>query len=334
MSETLAAPRSEGCVHVLPSRELPDIGQDIRQHLLGPPPRSIPCKYFYDDRGSRLFERLCETSEYYPTRTEDALLRDHAPEIISKTGPAQILELGSGNSHKTRHLLDACEQQELECCYAPFDVSKGVLLDTSATLRAKYGWLDVAPLLGDYNAGLKNLPRCADGRLFVFLGGTIGNLRQEEAYSLLCDIRDCMQGGDHLLLGADRAKETDVLNAAYNDTQGLTADFNLNMLQVLNREVGANFKRERFSHHARYNESLEQVETHLISEQDQEVRFESLDETLRLFQGEKILTEISRKFTYRGLHELLESCGLQVDAHYQPANRYFSLVLAGLPKSG
>jgi len=294
-------------------------------------PRSIPCKYFYDAHGSELFERICRTEEYYPTRTEEALLRRHAVEIIKHVCPGQILELGSGSSRKTRHLFDACEHHELECSYAPFDVCESMLLDASSSLRQEYSWMRLQPLVGDYNAGLEHLPECGETRMFVILGSTIGNMERDVSRRLLDDVCSQMRSGDCLLVGADRVKDPQVLHAAYNDAEGVTSAFNLNVLSVLNREMDADFRPEHFEHQATFNADLQQIEIRLVSQRCQEVKLQNLDVAFTLEAQETILTEISRKFTYEGINALLEESGLEVDRHYQPSNGYFSLVLSRLP---
>jgi L-histidine N-alpha-methyltransferase len=203
---------------------VPDLAKDVLDGLLQLP-RTLPPKYFYDVRGSQLFEQICTTPEYYPTRTEDKLLANYGKDIIEKTKPEQILELGSGNSQKTRRLFDACTSIDHACEYAPFDVCEPMLEETAEKLQSDYDWLTVKPLLGDYHAGLGNLPDIDGIRLFIFLGSTIGNFTPEETNIFFSEIRQCMKPGDYFLLGADRVKKKFVLDAAYNDAQGITAEF-------------------------------------------------------------------------------------------------------------
>ena len=197
-------------------------------------------------------------------------------------------------------------------------------------LRKKYQWLEIMPMVGDYHAGLGNLP-VADGvSMFVFLGSTIGNFNPDESRAFIGEIRSCMHPGDYLLLGADRVKDEEILNAAYNDAEGLTARFNINVLKVLNREIDANFDTGNFSHQASYNSDLNRIEMYLVSEIDQIVRFRELGFSISLGEGEKILTEISRKFTYRELEAMIHGSGLEIVRHFEPENEYFSLILARL----
>lgn len=317
------------CLQVRPTRRIPDVIDDVRNGLMRPP-RTLPPKYFYDEYGSWLFDRICETDEYYPTRTEDALLSRHSAEIIKQALPVQIVELGSGTSRKTRRLLDACETHSHPCSYAPFDVCEEMVDQVAAELRDKYHWLEVMPLVGDYHAGLGNLP-VEDGiSMFVFLGSTIGNFTPDDARDFIGEIRSCMHPGDYFLLGADRVKDERILNAAYNDADGLTARFNLNVLKVLNREIDANFDTGNFSHQALYNHYLNRIEMYLVSKIDQIIRIRELGSSISLGEGEKILTEISRKFTYRELEAMICGSGLEIVRHFEPENKYFSLILSRL----
>ena len=315
------------CEWVEPARAVPDLAEDVRAGLLEPP-RSLPPKYFYDVRGSQLFKRICETPEYYPTRTEDKLLGNHGKTIIEQTQPEQILELGSGDAQKTRRLFDACEKINHTCHYLPFDVCEEILENTANQLQSDYNWLTVSPLVGDYYAGLTNLPESEGRRLFVFLGSTIGNFTPDGARNFIAEIKQCMKTGDYFLLGADRIKDPDILDAAYNDTEGITAEFNLNILQVLNRELGADFDVSAFKHKAEFNTSEERIEMHLISNTEQEVHINDLNETILFKQGDGILTEISHKFTPYRIENLLKQCDLEIVQHHEPEDQFFSIILA------
>ena len=315
------------CMPVAPARQVPGLADDVREGLLEPP-RSLPPKYFYDERGAALFNRICETPEYYLTRTEDALLRQCSADIIALTRPDYIIEPGSGNSAKTTRLFDACERDGHTCTYLPFDICEAALTEAAGKLQAEYRWLDVRPLLGDYHAGLDHLPDLAGVKLFLFLGSTIGNFTPREARAFINGIWQRMEPGDFLLLGADRVKDPAVLNAAYNDAQGITALFNLNVLEALNRELGANFRTDNFAHFAVYNNELNRIEMYLVSLLDQRVTLDSLGAGFSLAGGERILTELSYKFYSDDLEALLEESGLKTVRHIEPGNRYFSLVLA------
>ncbi len=219
------------CTVVEPTRSVPNLMEDVEAGLFAEN-KHLPPKYFYDDRGSELFDQICDEPEYYPTRTEDALLRDSAKKIIKQTMPRQILEFGSGTSRKTVHLLQACEALGCAPTYVPFDVCDDIIIKSSGGLQKRFPWLDIVPISGDYTAGLGNLPTGEGPNLFLFLGGTIGNFAEPDARKFLTEARDIMQDDDYLLIGADRVKEPSRLHAAYNDAAGITAEFNLNLLEV------------------------------------------------------------------------------------------------------
>lgn len=329
MQQTLSAVHNNKtvCQVLKPDHRIPDLIEDARTGLLEPP-RSLPPKYFYDARGSVLFEQITVTPEYYPTRTEDNLLERHAVEIIQHARPHQILELGSGSSRKTRRLFDACAELDRPCNYAPMDVCEHALLQAADELGQDYDWLQVQPIVGDYHGGLAHLPAYAGRRLFVFLGSTIGNFENDAACHFMDEIAAVMQPGDSLLLGADRVKDPAVLEAAYNDAEGMTAAFNLNLLEVLNRKLDADFVRDQFQHKAIYDTDRQRIEMRLISTEDQTVHLMKLAAAIHLRAGEHILTEVSHKFTPERLQQLINGCGLEVQQHYQAGNQYFSLLLA------
>lgn len=322
-----AGPTSITCERMQPTRAVASLSDDVAEGLFSAP-RTLPPKYFYDERGSLLFDRICDVAEYYPTRTEDALLRAIAGDVIDAARPECIIELGSGMSRKTRHLIDACVKHGRLPRYAPVDVCDEVLLASGEALRAEYPGLEVHPMVGDYTAGLGNLPRSMERNLVVFLGGTIGNFAPDAARDFLHELRAFMAPGDHLLLGADRVKDPDVLHAAYNDNAGITAAFNRNVLRVLNRELDADFDLNAFEHYAHFNPLESQIEMHLIAMRDQRVHMRGLDRTIEFHEGDNILTEISRKFTRAQLEALLAEAGFAVAEHYESSDPKFSLVLA------
>ena len=315
------------CQPVRPTKSMPSLIDDVAAGLFSAQ-KQLPPKYFYDDRGSELFDRICDEPEYYPTRTEDALLKQSADHIIATVEPSRIIEFGSGMSRKIRHLFDACSKLECYPTYIPFDVCDDVMIKSGEQLAETYSWLNVAPLSGDYTAGLGNVPISAGRNLLMFLGGTIGNFPEEEAVTFLSELRDLMGSDDQLLIGADRVKQPDVLHAAYNDVAGVTAEFNLNLLDVLNRELGATFDRSNFEHYAFYDPRKNQIEMHLVCMHDQKVWFEKLQRTLEFKEGEAMRTEISRKFTRETLEQMLSSAGFKVVSHYEASAHPFSLVLA------
>ncbi len=315
------------CTLVPPAREIPSMHEDVKEGLLDQP-RTLSPKYFYDDYGSRLFDAICDTHEYYPTRTEDALLARHATEIIAAHRPEHVVELGSGAARKTRRIFDACESESCPAQYWPFDVCHAMVMDSARQLVDEYDWLTVNGLVGDYLGGLHHFPHFEGRSLYVFLGGTIGNFEHEQAVQFLSELRNNMDAGDMLLMGADRVKDHDVLHAAYNDSDGITAEFNLNVLRVLNRELEADFDLNAFDHHAYFNAEASQIEMHLVAIEDQSVEVGALDATITFNSGESILTEISRKFTPESLEDMLNEAGLKLKRHFEPDNGYFSLVLA------
>jgi len=312
---------------VPPARAISSIAEDVHTGLFNEP-RILQPKYFYDERGSQLFDQICDTPEYYPTRIEDALLAEHAESLIRSVQPESILELGAGTSRKTRHLLDACDARRCYPVYEPFDVCQEVMEESGAGLIDKYEWLDLKILVGDYTGGLDNLPVSSDRRLVVFLGGTIGNFPEGEALTFLREVYAMMGPEDRLLIGADRLKEPELLHAAYNDKSGLTAAFNLNVLSVINRELEADFDLNGFEHYACFNPNKSRIEMYLVSMGTQQIRIEGLDATLTFSDGDHILTEVSCKYTRKRLETLLVDAGFEVEAHHEGATQDFSLVLA------
>ena len=315
------------CLRVIPSRRVPTLAEDVRSGLLDEP-RSLPPKYFYDARGARLFEKICTLPEYYPTRTETALLRSAGRTIIDNVRPQRILELGSGAATKTRLLFDACESLDLGTVYAPFDVCEDMLQRSAAGLVRDYPWLEVTPLIGDFSAGLAGLPPQPGSTLYVFLGSSIGNFTPAAAVEFLRDIRAQMHAGDALLIGFDRFKNAAILHAAYNDSAGVTADFNRNLLHVLNGELGADFNPAAYRHEALVNPVARRVEMYLVATTRQSIWLSALHCRLRLAAGERILTELSHKYDRRDIGRLLTAADLAASRHFTPANEWFSLVLA------
>lgn len=315
------------CVNVEPERAINTLEQDVVEGLFSKP-RNFSPKYFYDKRGSDFFDRICETSEYYLTRAEHDLLKQNADVIVQTALPDHIVEFGNGTSRKTRALLDACERLGIGCTYWAMDICGEMLKECAHELRREYPWLKVNVLVGDYSAGIANIKLPAGRKLAMFLGSTIGNLDQCEAIGFLCEIRRLLGDGNTLLFGADRVKPRELLNAAYNDAQGFTACFNLNVLEVLNRELNADFSLENFTHHAFFNEGKSRMEMHLVSRKRQEISFGALGHSIRMERGETIRTEISRKFEKKDIDSLLGSSDCEVLHHFTSADEGFSLVLA------
>ena len=258
-------------------------------------PKWLPPKWFYDKRGSELFEQITELPEYYPTRAEREALTEHAADIAAITGAKTLVELGSGYSDKTRLLLDALHRQGTLARFVPLDVSESALRAAARAMDTDYPDLEVHAIVGDFTAHLDRLPAC-DGRLVAFLGGTIGNLMPAERARFLTCLRDVLHPGEWLLLGTDLVKDTDTLVAAYDDSAGVTAEFNRNVLLVLNRELGADFDPEAFTHVALWDADREWIEMRLRAERDLVVRVPAIDLDVRFAAGEELHTEISAKF--------------------------------------
>lgn len=295
-------------------------------------PKMLPPKYFYDDHGSRLFDAICDLPEYYPTRTEYALLERIAGPIVRETRPSHLVELGSGASRKTRVLLDALCAQRPDACYVPIDVSEAMLRRSAAALRADYPELRIHGIVGDYDHHLRHSPP-AQRRLVAFLGSTIGNFTPLQAVSFLRALGGQMARGDHLLVGLDLVKPIPVLEAAYNDAAGVTAEFNRNVLRVLNRELAADFDLERFDHVAFFNGEEEQIEMHLGARDSHRVYLRGLDLKVDFARGETIRTEISRKFRPETAQAMLAQGGFALQAWFPSPDGYFALALAGVSPS-
>ncbi len=291
--------------------------------------KAVPPKYFYDDRGAQLFDAICDLPEYYPTRTEHALLQAVADQVIARTAPSHLIELGSGASRKTRVLLDALTRARPGACYVPMDVSEQMLRRSAAALRGAYPRLRVHGIVGDYERHLRHFPP-AERRLVIFLGSTIGNFTDAEAIDFLRALTRHLSVGDRLLLGLDLVKPAAVLHAAYNDRAGLTAEFNLNLLRVLNRELDATFDLTRFDHVAFFDPAQAQIEMHLRARDAHQVRIDALDLHVGFAAGETIHTEISRKFTRASAEAMLTAAGFALDTWYTSPDDYFALALAAV----
>jgi L-histidine Nalpha-methyltransferase len=302
------------------------LARDVREGLTQSP-KSLPPKYFYDAAGSKLFDRICDTPEYYQTRTEQALLERVAEDIVGTLAPSHIVELGSGAARKTRVLLDALGRSGRGGHFVPFDVSEGMLRASAEKLLGNYPWLQVHGIVGDYEQHLAHIPS-GERRLFVFLGGTIGNFERDAAVAFVRRLRDCMRPQDQLLLGFDLVKSERVLHAAYNDAQGITGAFNKNVLAVLNRELGADFDLSRFSHVAFYDATTSQIEMHLESQCAQRVHVARLGLDVSFAAGERMRTEISRKFTRAAVVDLLERSGQELVSWISAPDDYFALALS------
>lgn len=288
---------------------------------LSAPRKTLPCKYFYDARGSELFDRICELPEYYPTRTETAILRDRIDEIaeVMPFGAA-LIEYGSGSSTKTRLLLDRLDDL---AAYVPVDISGSHLLRSAWRLRARYPRLSVRPVCADFTQPF-NLPDLDDRpRVVFFPGSTIGNFGPEDAVDLLAGMADVAGPGGGLLIGVDLLKSPEILIPAYDDAAGVTAAFNLNLLARINRELGGTFDLDAFSHRAVFNDDLGRIEMHLVSEIEQVAEVDGTP--FRFAEGETIHTENSHKYSREQFAALAARAGWRVDTVWTDPAELFSV---------
>jgi L-histidine Nalpha-methyltransferase len=291
-------------------------------------PKSIPPRYFYDRLGSQLFERICQLPEYYPTRTESKILERYATEIARITQARELVELGSGSSTKTRLLLDAYQSLNGFLDYLPIDVSDSILKATADSLLADYSNLKIRGQVATYTQALQQLQNSAGGkRTIIFLGSSIGNLNPQQCDRFIDEISLALNSQDYFLLGIDLQKSPEILEAAYNDSQGITAEFNLNMLQHLNWRFEADFDLSLFRHQAIYNQIENQIEMYLICQQAHTVRLKHLDLVVDFAVGEPILTEISRKFDLKETSDYLSSKNLRAIQQYTDDQQWFGLLL-------
>lgn len=291
-------------------------------------PKTLPARYFYDSKGSQLFEQICQLPEYYPTRTEASILEQCAVEIVNQTKADELIELGSGSSSKTRILLDAFQRLNRTLYYTPVDVSGSILKASAYNLLADYANLKIRGKVATYGQALQELQNSFLGtRMIVFLGSSIGNFNDSECDRLIEQVTAALNPGDYFLLGIDLQKPLEILNAAYNDAQGVTAAFNLNMLQHLNHRFQGNFDLSLFKHQATYNQIENQIEMYLISQQAQSVTLENLHLTIELEEGEAILTEISRKFNLEQMQSYLGDRHLKPIQSYTDSQQWFGLLL-------
>jgi L-histidine N-alpha-methyltransferase len=301
---------------------------DVRAGLCAYPKELLP-KYFYDERGSRLFERITELPEYYPTRAERQILNRRAGEILDVAGsPETLVELGSGSAAKTRHLLSAMRDCDSLGTYVPVDISEEITKRTAAELVDEYPGLDVRGLVCDFEQHLERIPDGDGARMIAFLGGTIGNLYPRQRHAFLERIASLLGPGDHLLLGTDLIKDRTRLEAAYNDSAGVTAEFNKNVLAVLNNQLGADFDLDAFEHVARYDEEAERMDIRLRSLADQDVRIDDLDLEIGFAEDEEMRTEISTKFTRERIESVYAGAGLELRGWFTDEAGDYALSLA------
>jgi L-histidine N-alpha-methyltransferase len=294
------------------------------------PFKEIPPKHFYDARGSALFEQICELPEYYPTRTERQILEAQADAIAEETGAAELVELGSGSAEKARILLDAMARQGELRRYVALDVSEQALRQAARELVSSYEGLLVDGVVADFERHLDSVPeRDGGSRIVALLGGTIGNFPPGSRRRFLRAIARLLGPEDRFLLGTDLVKDTDALEAAYNDSAGVTAEFNRNVLHVINRELDGDFVAEEFAHVAFFNREHEWIEMRLRSRQAQTVGIGALGLQVNFQAGEEMRTEISAKFTRERVEAEFEAVGLSLERWYTDPRELFALSLAG-----
>ena len=302
------------------------LAADVRRGL-GTRPRSLPPKYFYDARGSQLFDEITRLPEYYLTRAEAGLLDEWAPALMRSLAPREIVELGSGFSSKTRRLL-AARERDRPLRYLPVDVDETTVAAAADQLVSDDPSLEVHAVIGDFERHLPYVPPAVGQRLVLFLGSTIGNLVPDARHALLGHVRALLGPRDRFLLGLDLVKDVQTLEAAYNDTAGVTAQFNRNILNVVNRSLAADFQPDAFRHHAWFNAAESRVEMHLVSDTAQTARVRDLGLVVDLEPGETIWTESCYKFTRPMVNTMLEAAGLTLDGWHTDAAERFALVVA------
>ncbi|MEO5509555.1 MAG: L-histidine N(alpha)-methyltransferase [Longimicrobiales bacterium] len=287
------------------------------------PQKELPPKYFYDQRGSELFEAITRLDEYYPTRTESALLESFAAPWMQNFGARALIELGAGNAEKTRVLLDALGDGAM---YIPVDISEQFLKEAAREIEDEYPELEVQPAVSDITKALRLPPDLPSPAVYAFLGSTIGNFEPADAVRLLRNVRCIMRDEDRFLIGVDLKKDIATLEAAYNDARGVTAEFNRNVLHVLNRELGTDFDAAAFDHRAFYNEAAGRIEMHLVARTRQAVHVPGwMDVTFEA--GESIRTEISAKYDEATMRDLFHDAGMMVEEWQADERQWYAMVV-------
>jgi len=303
------------------------LAEDVLDGLTRPF-KELPPKHFYDARGAELFDRICELPEYYPTRAERSILERAAGELAALTNACELVELGSGTATKTRVLLDAMDRAGTLERYIPVDVTESMVRDCADALTSEYPGLQVHGVIGDFERHLDRVPARAGPRIVAFLGGTIGNFPPGSRRRVLREISQLLGPEDHLLMGTDLVKDPRVLEAAYDDTQGVTADFNRNVLRVLNRELDAAFDPDDFDHVALFDPHHEWVEMRLRARREHTTLVRALDLPVHFDAGEEMRTEISAKFTPERLEGDLSAAGLELVRWLTDPDEMFALTLS------
>ncbi len=303
-----------------------ELADDARRGLTAPQ-KSMPPKYLYDARGSQLFERITDLPEYYQTRTERSILERVAPLIVDRVRPTVLVEFGSGSAFKTRVLLDEMRRAGRLEGYGMLDVSESASRAAAAQLLRDYPGLRIECVITDFEHE-QPLPFRGRRRLAIFLGSTIGNLEEEAARAFLRDVAGRLQPDDAFLIGFDLVKDVETLVRAYDDEAGVTAQFNLNLLRMLNRELDADFDLDAFEHRVCYDRDRARIEMHLLSDRAQTVRLGALDLEVEFAAGETLRTELSHKYTRRSVEAVLEETGLELDLWETDPDDLFALGLA------
>jgi len=307
------------------------MAREIREGLTRTP-KSLPSKYFYDERGSRLFEQITELPEYYLTRAEQALLEDRAGEIARRARAVELVELGAGSARKTRTLIEAGLEEGSLRRYLLIDVSPVAARNAAWAMSRRYPTLRVRALVGDFERQLARVP-VGGARMVAFLGSTIGNFTESEAVDFLVKTGLLLDRGDRLLLGTDLVKDRETIEAAYNDSAGVTARFNSNILNVINRHLGGDFDPGAFEHVSYYNEEASRIETYLRPSSRQQVRLERIDLDVEFAAGEMMRTEVSCKFTRASVERILEQAGMYLERWYADADAAYALSLSARAES-
>lgn len=289
-------------------------------------PKQIPSKFFYDTKGSLLFEEITQLDEYYPSRTERSILKEIGPKIFKDLTDTDIIELGSGDGSKMLILLnEVIEENQEGLTYIPVDFSQSAVEKSIQFLSSIFPALNFMGITADFLSQVHLIPRNRR-RLFCFLGSTLGNLNPDQAINFLCNVRNAMETSDELLLGVDMVKEQDVLNRAYNDSKGITAAFNKNILNVTNQIAGTNFNPDDFEHFAFFNAEHSRIEMHLKAVRNIQIKSPSLINPIHILKDETIHTENSYKQTLTSIGNLLNSCNLKIKEVYSDSRGWFSVL--------
>lgn len=288
--------------------------------------KHLPCKFFYDEAGSTLFEQITKLEEYYPSRTEKSILKRHAGELMRGAEGASLVEIGSGDCSKISILLQALPKAILKTSiYVPVDVSLSAIEESRCKLEERFGAIEVCGIVADFMQQI-HLVSQHENRIFCFFGSTIGNLDRRDAVRFVAKLGKLIKTGERLLLGLDMVKDKAVLERAYNDEKGVTARFNKNILNVANKILGTDFESEYFRHQAFFDEEKQRIEMHLMATRDITIKFPFFEGDLEILKGQTIHTENSHKFTSHHIDEFAFASGLSVRAVYTDSNRWFTLV--------